>query len=426
MSSFSIRQVLFLGLLAITLILVTQSYWLLKTLDLSERAFQEKASIALSRAANEMSEYQQVTLPIEQLVVAYASNYFIVNYNQEINPQALEYYLTKNLSASLTEDFEYAVYDCSSKSMVYGKHIEPISGRTPIPPYRFETHEGYPYYFGVRFPHHTAYLLQDAWIALVFSGIMLLAVGFFIYAMVVILQQKRFSEMQRDFINTMTHEFKTPISTVKIATEVLGNSEIVKQEPRLAQYTHILQDQNQRLNQLVEKVLVLARYEQERFRLSTENLDLNEGVREVFAIYSPLLEAQKGQLTLNLESSPLPVSADRVHLVNVLSNLLDNSIKYSDAPKSIVIETRLQRKGYLLVVADQGRGIPEKYRKRVFQRFFRVPRGNTQDASGFGLGLYYVQAVCEKHGWKIACRNNQPQGTRFEISIPFSSPKPPA
>lgn len=424
--NFSIRQVWLLGMVAITLILLAQGYWLVRALDIAGTRFHEQAIMALNQAAHQMAEYQQVTLPVEGLVTPYSSNYFIVNYNQEIDRQALEFFLKKNLSGFLPDDYEYAVYDCSSKTMVYGKYISQTATPPARPAGQFETQEGFPYYFGVRFPNRAAHLLEEAWMAVVFSAIMLVAIGFFMYAMWVILRQRQYSQLQRDFINTMTHEFKTPISTIQVAAEVIGKHESVRSDARLSQYTRILQEQNQRLNQLVEKVLTHSRYEKERFPLVRETIDLNEVLETVAAANHAAVEAVQGTLRLNLSPEPARVFADPLHLTNVLHNLVDNALKHSGLEPEIVLSTEKQPAAWLLSVSDTGKGIPAAYRKQVFGRFFRVHDGAIQQANGFGLGLYYVKSVCEKHGWKIRCVENQPRGLRMEITIPSNQTIPAA
>ena len=269
-----IRRVVLLGAITIIGIIGIQSYWVVRTWDIKEQDFNQTVKIALLNVAKDLESLSgRNSLPAKGLISQQSSNTYLVNINDEINADMLEYYLQKELEErALNTDFEYGIYDCESKDMVYGRYIDYAKdknkqGEAPNKEIELPTNGEFEYYFSVRFPNRTSHILEDMRLAIFFSLILLLSVFFFIYSMFIILRQKRLSEMQKDFINNMTHEFKTPISTIKISADVFLNNPQIQGNDRLHRYAQIIKDQNQRLNNQVEKVLQLAKIERGGFVL---------------------------------------------------------------------------------------------------------------------------------------------------------------
>jgi two-component system phosphate regulon sensor histidine kinase PhoR len=235
----------------------------------------------------------------------------------------------------------------------------------------------------------------------------------------VILRQKRWSELQKDFMNNMTHEFKTPISSIKLASNLLMSPTIVQQPQRLTTYARLINEQNTRLNQLVDKVLEIAKIESNNVLLTRELIDplkLIQNITENFR-YSIQKEAL---FTLHSDPGVSLIEADVVHFTNVLYNLADNAVKYGAAQPEIRISLNRTQHHLLLRFSDNGPGIPKKYKHQVFRKFFRVPAGNTQQVKGFGLGLYYVKMICKGHGWTISLETVSPKPACFLIKMPIS------
>ncbi len=416
-----IIRVVILGAVAIIGIIALQAYLLMNTWDIEERQFQEKVTIALQNIAKEFEKLGS-NLPASDLIERVSSNYYVVNINDTIDSKNLEIFLRRELEkVGMHENFEYGIYNCDSRKMVYGKFISydpEVKSRLPAETEFLPTpvSEKFPYYFGVRFPERTSDILSGMRLTLIFSGILLLTIFFFLYSMFIILRQKRLSEMQKDFINNMTHEFKTPISTIKISSDVfLGSPEIVGNQ-RLMQYATIIREQNNRLNSQVEKVLQLAKIEQDSFQLHLEKIDLHELLAGIVESTRLQVEKQGGVIHCTLEAASPVVSADRLHLTNILHNLLDNAVKYCRESPDITVKTENAPGNKLrLTIKDEGIGIGKEYLGRVFEKFYRVPTGNVHNVKGFGLGLFYTKNICDSHGWKISLDSEPGKGTCVSI-----------
>ena len=408
-----------LGAIAIMGILAMQVWWFRRNWDAAESEFHQTVSIALLNAAKSMAEYNGNILPSSGLIRRVASNYYVVNFNDVIDPNLLEFYLLEEFgNLGLHTNFEYAIYDCGSDEMVYGNYCN-----VENPEFTTATEQDLPeydefiYYFGVKFPSRDTYLMADMQLSIIFSVITLLGLIFFVYSIAVILRQKRLSELQRDFINNMTHEFKTPISSIKVSSDVLLQSAAVSADDRLHRYADIIRQQNERLNQHVEKVLSIARLDDAEFRIAPIDLDLHELINDIVANKELELTQNAVNLDLNLSATNPHVKADRLHLTNVIYNLLDNAIKYSKNDPEITIQTEDVNGHIHLSIADNGIGISEDNQKHLFKKFYRVPTGNVHDVKGFGLGLHYVKRIVDMHKWAIYVDSAPDRGTKMQIVI---------
>ncbi|HKK74375.1 MAG TPA: HAMP domain-containing sensor histidine kinase [Saprospiraceae bacterium] len=418
-----ITRALLLGVLAIVGIIAVQSYWVLNTWNINEQEFEEKINLILYNTACSIAEVNNADLPKKNIIKRRSSNYYIVNIDSEINPGMLEQFLQEGIEAwALNIDFEYGIYDCTSSEMVYGNYCnyelegERTTGRAALLPVsELKTSN---YYFGIRFPTRSNYLFQKMQLSVFFSLILLLTIIFFAYAMYVMLRQSRLSNMQKDFINNMTHEFKTPLSTIKIAADYFGRHPAIKKDERLLTYANIIKDQNLRLNDQVERVLNIVKFEQNNFNLKQETVDLGETIRHIVNNEQLRIRELGGSLRVQLPEKACYIEADQFHLSNVLYNLLDNAVKYRKEKPVIDVELAYQKKGYYLKISDQGIGIPKEYQSNVFEKFYRIPTGNIHNVKGFGIGLYYVQKICEAHGWTIKLESEEGEYARFSIFMP--------
>lgn len=414
-----VRFVVLLGAISIIGILSVQSYFLFKAWNIKEKQLTQSLVIALKTVAEKISHLNQTNLPYGNPVRQMTSNYFVVDVNSVIDANVLEFYLKSEFEKlNIKTDYEYAIYDCHTDRMVYGDYISVTgSGEKPRLGNNLPKYHEYLYYFGIRFPGLRSTVAGDMTLLFFFSAILVISVVFFVYAIFVILQQKRLSELQRDFINNMTHEFKTPISTINISADVITQPEILQDPQRLYKYGAFIRQENQRLNLLVEKVLQIARIEKGGVQLKMEKIDLNSLIRTIADNFQTNIRPG-AKMKIFLSPEVGPISADILHLTNIFHNLTDNALKYAGEDPLIRIETRKNQDHVQILFSDNGPGIEPRYHKRIFQKFFRIPSGNTHDVKGFGLGLYYVKIICRAHKWKIQIDSKSGTGSTFIIEIP--------
>jgi two-component system, OmpR family, phosphate regulon sensor histidine kinase PhoR len=422
MNNRTIQRVVILGALAILLVLGTQTYLVTRTWNLNERNFQQSVTIALQNVAKQLSSINnESTLPTD-LIKPLSSNSYAVNVNSQINAINLDYYLRRNFEAnSINEDWDYAIYDCHDEKYVYGKYVPFSTSSVDSLGVNkdFDKLAGATYYFTVRFPKRSSNLLGNMGVMIGFSIISLLTVMFFIYSMLIILRQKRLSELQKDFINNMTHEFKTPISTIKVAADVFASNPFIQGDARLSKYAQIMREQNNRLNTQVEKVLQITRIDKNTLDLNTEIINLHELLDTVLPSIQVKVEGMNGILEQRLRAKQPYIKADSLHLTNIIHNLLDNAMKYcKDGKPEVIVITEDTEKNIRLMISDRGIGIDKEHHKKIFQRFYRVPTGNIHNVKGFGLGLYYVKNIVQAHGWSIDIASETDSGTSIIIDIP--------
>lgn len=416
----AIRRVIILGAICLVGIIAMQSYWVLSTWNLNEEEFNKKTNLALYRVASTLAELNGADLPSRDIIKQRATNYYIVNMEDEINDDVLQYLLQKEFEAlALNIDFEYAVFDCHTNEMVYGGYCSyaPEGEQKTQALGRLPTDSEFTYYFGVKFPNRSGFLLGRMQLSIFLSAILVLTLLFFVYSMAVILRQKRLSDMQKDFINNMTHEFKTPLSTIRISAGVFANDERIRQDKRLSKYASIILEQNDRLNKQVEKVLQLAKIEQGNVDLKKETCPLDEILAPVIDSMLIRVEEAGGQLTTHFPAQLPWVEADRLHLSNLLYNLLDNAIKYCQQAPQIEVSVSVTDEMVALSIKDNGIGISREHQQRVFDKFYRVPTGNVHDVKGFGLGLFYVKHICDAHRWKIKLVSEPGEGTTISLFL---------
>jgi len=273
----------------------------------------------------------------------------------------------------------------------------------------------------VYFPDKDSYIYQTLnWlllISLLFSIIVLLSFAFSIYFL---LRQKKISEMKTDFINNMTHEFKTPLATISVASDSIINQRVIEDPVRIRYFVDMIKKENTRMNRQVEDILTIARLESKDFEFKWEAFDLHEVIEEAIQSIELQVEKRGGKITCNLMAKNPVATSDQSHFANVVYNLLDNANKYSVNAPEITISTLNKENGVVVSVEDQGPGMTKAVQNRIFERFYRQPSGNIHNVKGFGLGLSYVKAVLEANQGYIQVQSEPGRGSRFELFVPFT------
>ena len=273
----------------------------------------------------------------------------------------------------------------------------------------------------IHFPDMSSYIFSSVKFmipALIFTGVLLIT---FIFTIVVIFRQKRFSEMRNDFINNMTHEFKTPISSISLAAQMLKDDTITKSPTMLSHLSGVIVDETKRLRFQVEKVLQMSMFDHKKVTFKKRDLELNELVEGVINTFTLKVEASGGKIDSSLAATSSKVYVDEMHLTNVVFNLMDNAVKYKKEDVDIHLNVRTWNDAthVYLSVADNGIGIKKENLKKIFEKFYRVHTGNRHDVKGFGLGLAYVKQIVDLHKGTIHAESELGKGTKFIIKLPL-------
>jgi two-component system phosphate regulon sensor histidine kinase PhoR len=277
-----------------------------------------------------------------------------------------------------------------------------------------------PEYLIVRFPNQNKDVFKEMWPLLITSSIVIAILIFsFYYIMANNLKQKKLSIIKNDFISNMTHEFKTPISTISLASEMLGDNSISQTPEKQQRYIKMIRDENKRLSVLVESILQTSILDKGEFILKLSEVDVHEIINTAIHNTQLLIDQRNGTIQTQLNATKFKLQADRVHLTNIIFNLIDNAIKYSKGVPEILISTQNTAEGIMIKVKDNGLGISKENQRKIFDKFYRVPTGNVHNVKGFGLGLSYVLAVVLKHNGTISVDSELGKGSTFNVHLPI-------
>jgi len=352
-------------------------------------------------------EYQRADVPLKERI-----NQFLLDtlLRVELHNQGIDL------------PFSYDVATVGNDSIIYSKALD-TKGDKPV----FLASNSYqhsifnnavndPGKIQLSFPQKNSVILSRMTATMATTGGLLFVLIFcFGYTIYSILKQKKISEMKTDFINNMTHEFKTPVSTIMIASEALKDAEIAEDKNRVAKLANIIYEENVRLGSHIERVLNIARIEKDDFKLDIRSIDVNETITTV--LDSMLLKLQKHdvKVDLNLTDEEMMIKADELHFSNVIYNLIDNAIKYSNDKPEITISTLSKNGNAIIKVADKGIGMSSDQQAKIFEQFYRAPTGNLHDVKGFGLGLSYVNTIVKRLNGTISVRSEKEKGSEFEL-----------
>lgn len=279
------------------------------------------------------------------------------------------------------------------------------------------------YYLHVYFPNQKTYVLSSlGWMTLTTFLLTLIIIFSFTLTLWVIFRQKRLSEIKSDFVSNMTHELKTPISTISLAAQMLNDNSIPNENKRIGYLGGVIGEESKRLGLQVEKVLQMAIFEKTKLNLKLRPIDINSIIHKVSCSFEIQVQSVNGKMFSELEAENPIITGDEIHITNVLNNLLDNALKYRNGNPQIAISTKNATKGIIIAVKDNGIGISRDNQKRIFDQFYRVPTGNLHNVKGFGLGLCYVKKIVEEHGGRIWVESSLGQGSLFSCYLPTEGP----
>lgn len=417
MKSSTLRTIVIGVTILLVLVMGVQLYWVTKTYQLEEREFNIKVNSALRSIVETIRNSHHDNVPFAGVVTQLEHNYFIANTKYVADSDETDFLLKKAVEEyNIFTNFKYGIYDTSHKQLAhiryvsYGQKVRDPGKPLPLIQEPFN-------YIGISFPNRDSFIIRQMgfWI---FSTICLLVViigfGASIYQL---FRQKRLSEIQKDFINNMTHEFRTPISTIQLSTEFLKKNSSIQSNQRLFQYTNIIENEANHLEEQVERVLEVARLEHHALHLENESVNVHEIIEQTAGEFESSIKQKNGHFNLDLTASHPIITADRLHFTNVIFNLVDNAIKYSDEPV-VTFHTANQKDNILISIKDNGPGINPKYQKYLFTKFFRIPTGNLHEVKGFGLGLNYVKLYTKYFHGNIHLESEPGKGCNFILIFP--------
>lgn len=412
-----LNSIILVGLLSIVGVLIMQLLMLNRAYTLEKKEMEDKIHFALQDVVKRIYRDNETGLLITNQIKKITDDYYIVNIDDVFEHQVLEYYLKSEFQkVKLGLDYEYAIYDCGTDEMIYGNYVSDDSGKPEKCENCFEKNENLIYYFGIRFPDLQQKFITSLGQYWVYTGILFFVLIIYVYSVILLLKQKKYTELQTDFINNMTHEFKTPLSSILIASQYASLQDEIKNNPKLAKYMQIITNQSHKLNHHIERILNVAKGDAKWIELEKKVINLKDTF-ELVKENALLKSTKKSSISIEIPAN-CNVLADEFHFYNILFNIVDNAVKYSGDLPIISIHSTQTIKGLTVTISDQGSGIAPQHLDYVFDKFYRVPRENKKDIEGFGIGLFYVKKIVDLHQWKIKIQNNEGPGITVSILIP--------
>ncbi|MBR9847378.1 MAG: HAMP domain-containing histidine kinase [Algicola sp.] len=319
-------------------------------------------------------------------------------------------------------DFEFAIYDRDLATKVQSENFDLNPDSTIGIPVFLDNNKESDYMLYVDFPQRRKFLLSSILgmiaLSILFTSIIVIAYSSAIYQLI---KQRRISQIKTDFINNMTHEFKTPIATINLALDSIRNPKIIGDQEKVMRYLKMIKDENKRMNAQVENVLRISKLEKNELNISKERIKLHDIVEDAVSHIELIVEDRKGYVKVHLDAEKSSVLANETHFTNVIVNILDNAVKYSDTSPKIDVYTENVGNNILLKIADQGNGMSKQVQKRVFEKFYREHTGNVHNVKGHGLGLAYVKRIVDDHQGHISVESEKGKGSVFTIKLPLIS-----
>ena len=397
--------------MALVALLAIQVYWILQTARMKEELFNEKANMVLSRTIEAIGNDETTCGQIQECVRADAMtgstatlgkaethtidslfNHFMRLYNFHID---YSFVVAKpEISASKGSGF------------IYNQRLDQVASLNGVE-------------LKLIFPDKKDYIMAEMGAPFIASVTLILVVlAMFWRTVLSLMKEKKIAEHTTDFLNNMTHEFKTPLTNIALAGKMMVKDSNLRQEEKVKHYSGIILEENEKLRLQVEQVLSMTALERGEIPLEKTELDFHQLILDCTKCMGLQIENGKGELKLDLEANKFLISGDKTHLTNALCNLIDNGLKYANGKPVLHIQTSNQGQNLILNFSDQGIGIGKGYEQKVFEKFFRIPTGDVHNVKGFGLGLAYVKKIVELHGGSIELESEKGKGSKFTIRIP--------
>lgn len=422
MRSATLKWIMLLLALVIGTVVAIQLLWLNRVYSFEQRQFTTNVVKTIRGLFEDIPMAEDPGVHLEALISQPEPDVFLVQTDSLPPADTLIHYLKYELlDFNVLTDCRVGMYNSFQNRYIFESYIaspgSDFIGQREIkglPLYPSGNH-----YVLLNFPHRNTYILKQMNFLIISSAILFITLIAFAISMFYFYQQKFLSEIQKDFVNNFTHEFKTPLAVMKIATGVLLQDNIVQKPEKLKNYASIISNQTDHLQLQVERLLKSASGSHTEMILDKKTTDLNQLIREAIDKVIPLSEDRHARIDLKLEEEPLSISIDPSHIELAVVNLLENALKYSIDPH-VLVSSGKDNGHYFISVKDNGVGIEKKYLGRIFQKFYRVPTGNVHNVKGFGLGLNYVKRIVDAHRGRITVNSLPGIGTEFRILLPHT------
>jgi two-component system, OmpR family, phosphate regulon sensor histidine kinase PhoR len=415
-----------------------QFLWLKSARDIKEQQLKDKITLSTDYAATKLMEDNgfiprkkpEILFPSDKIQMDFSKTSVIQRYSKEEIREIIRYAFDKNMLQDIS--FEFAITQTSLmgdqiESETFFKYYEDstrtISVFRPLIPPSGSNLENFSKeeYLVVLVPHQRTIILKEiTWFiigAILFT--LIISTAFFL-TIRTLLRQKKLSEIKSDFINNMTHEFKTPLATISLAVDALKNEKVIADKEKSNYFTGIIKEENKRMNKQVETILQAALLDKQEVQLNLKKVSAHELINRALSNISLPVEEKGGKLSAHLEAPRDIIMADEVHFTNFVNNLLDNAVKYSSETPGITLSTSNSGNMLRIKIEDNGIGMNKETLNRIFEKFYRAHTGNIHNVKGFGLGLSYVKTMVEAHGGTIKAESVLGKGSSFTITMPLA------
>jgi two-component system phosphate regulon sensor histidine kinase PhoR len=401
--------------IALLMVLIIQVTWIFRTAKIKEELFSEKANMVLARTTDALRSDKETSRKIgacAEMDSTFSSTVKLGKDEVHKIDSLLRYYMK---FYNFRIDYSFAVAKPGSLAAINESRLADNSYNKPLD----EVGTKKEIELKLIFPDKKQFIIAELGTLFITSVILILIVlVLFWQTILLLMKEKKIAEHTTDFLNNMTHEFKTPLTNIALAGKMIIKDPAARDEDKIQHYSGIILEENEKLRLQVEQVLSMTALERGEIPFRKTELDFHTLINESLKYINIQIENKHGNISLSLDAERCVVTGDKTHLINALSNLIDNAIKYSGEKPQISVQTLNTGGSLIVVVSDKGIGIEKEYQKKVFEKFFRVPTGDVHNVKGFGLGLAYIKKIVELHGGTIELRSEPEQGTSFTITLP--------
>ena len=397
--------------LALIIVLAIQVNWIIQTAHIKEEFFNEKANIVLSRTTDALASDKVATRNIQACGTVSNSSQLLLGSNEvnKIDSLFKHYMNLYNFKIDYAFEVVKPVYNALivDKNYTYNKALENTPSANGLE-------------LKLIFPDKKQYIMAEMGSMFITSVMLILIVLVMFWRTVLsLLKEKRISEHTTEFLNNMTHEFKTPLTNIALAGKMIIRKPAIKQEDKIKHYSGIILEENEKLRLQVEHMLSMTALERGEIPLHKSELDFHDLIEESLKCIGIQIENREGHVKMTLNADKHFINGDKIHLTNAICNLVDNAVKYANKNPVLIIQTSNIDQQLIITITDNGIGIEKEYQKQVFDKFFRIPTGDVHNVKGFGLGLAYTKKIIEMHKGSIELQSEKGKGTTFTITLPY-------